>query len=260
MIPALPLDTSDTVTLAVVAGAPPSVSLTSTFDTAVPPVPAVVVAPASLVATITPALTGTVTLAWSQLVGALVSQISYTSTYMPAGVPGATETAPVAVSSVTPALVLEMKRVVTLLAVTATPARVSLLRTLGTATPPAADVVTTPVSSTATMAPAVNGTAGAVALLFAAFGSVPPAGACTVAVLAPTGVAVVAGAVPLTSIRVVAPLARVTSAVTVLPDGAAATQPASTHVIDTAVSSAGSVSLTCASATGSGPLLVTVNR
>ena len=75
MIPALPLDTSDMVTLAVVAGAPPSVSLTSTFDTAVPPVPAVVIAPASLVATITPALTGTVTVAFAQLVGALVSQM-----------------------------------------------------------------------------------------------------------------------------------------------------------------------------------------
>ena len=74
-MPGLPLDTSVRMTLDVVAAAPPSVSLTSTFGTAVPPVPDVVVAPASLFATIAPALTGTVTVAFEQLPGAFVSQM-----------------------------------------------------------------------------------------------------------------------------------------------------------------------------------------
>ncbi len=68
--------TGDSVTVPVVAPAPPSVSLASTFATAVPPA-AEVTPPESSAATIAFALpvTVTVTVAVSQFAGVAVSQI-----------------------------------------------------------------------------------------------------------------------------------------------------------------------------------------
>ena len=71
--PALLLDTNVRSTLDGVTGAPLSTSLLRTSATAMPP--AAVVLPASSMASMAPALTGTLTVAVSQLVGALTSQI-----------------------------------------------------------------------------------------------------------------------------------------------------------------------------------------
>ena len=68
------LDTKLVVTFVDVTATPLSVSLTRTLATATPPA-AEVTLPESSFATIAPALTGTVTVAFAQLVGALVSQM-----------------------------------------------------------------------------------------------------------------------------------------------------------------------------------------
>ena len=71
--------------------------------------------------------------------------------YVPAGVPGATFTAPVATSSVTFGFEVETWVSATLASVAGEPPSVSLASTLATAEPPAAPEATVPVSSTASM-------------------------------------------------------------------------------------------------------------
>ena len=71
--PAFDVDTWDRMTLPLVAGAPASVSLPSTFATAMPPVAAT--APTSSTASIAVAATVTVTVAVSQFAGTPASQM-----------------------------------------------------------------------------------------------------------------------------------------------------------------------------------------
>ena len=66
----------DKVTVASVAGAPLSVSLTRTFGTATPPEAPLATVPVSFTASMTAAPTVTVTVAVSQFVGLRISQIS----------------------------------------------------------------------------------------------------------------------------------------------------------------------------------------
>mgnify|MGYP000013354010 CR=1 FL=1 len=80
--------------------------------------------------------------------------------YVPAGVPGATLTAPVAGSSVTFGFVVVTCVRFTVASVAGTPLSVSLTRTFGTAVPPDAPDATVPVSSTASIGAAVTGAAG----------------------------------------------------------------------------------------------------
>ena len=72
--------------------------------------------------------------------------------YVPAGVPGATLTAPVAGFSVTFGFVVESWVRVTVASVAGAPLSVSFTRTFGTATPPEAPSATVPVSLTALIA------------------------------------------------------------------------------------------------------------
>ncbi len=143
-------------TVASVAGTPLSVSLTSTFGTAVPPVAPLGTVPLSSTASITAAPTVTVAIATSQFVGFSVSQISYVTSYVPAGVPGATLTAPVAGFSVTPGSVVASCVIVTVASVAGLPFNVSLTSTFGMPTPPTAPFATVPVSSTASITAALT--------------------------------------------------------------------------------------------------------
>ena len=149
------------VTLASVAGAPFKVSLASTFGTAVPPVAPDATVPVSLRASMTAAPTVTVTVAVSQFVGFSCSQIRYVTVYVPAGVAGATFTAPVAGSRVTFGWVVLTWLIVTLASVAGAPFKVSLASTLGTAVPPDAPDATEPVSLTASIGEAETTTVAA---------------------------------------------------------------------------------------------------
>ena len=86
-----------------------------------------------------------------QFVGLSCSQIWYVTVCVPAGVPGATFTAPVAGFSVTFGFVVVTCVRFTVANVTGTPFSVSLTRTFGTAVPPEAPFATVPVSSTASI-------------------------------------------------------------------------------------------------------------
>ena len=128
-------------------------SFTSTFGTATPPLAPFATVPVSGVATIGAATTVTVAVAVSQFTpGPLItSQISYVTTYVPAGVPGATFTAPVAGFSVTFGFVVDTCDSVTVDSVTGAPFSVSFTSTFGTPTPPLAPFTGPPVSSTASI-------------------------------------------------------------------------------------------------------------
>jgi hypothetical protein len=88
---------------------------------------------------------------------------------VPAGVPGATFTAPVVGSRVTPGFVVETWVRVTVASVTGTPLSVSLIRTFGTATPPVAPLATVPVSSTASITATDTTTVAVAVSQFAGF-------------------------------------------------------------------------------------------
>ena len=92
----------------------------------------------------------TVTCALAQLDGRAVSQMRYVSVSVPTRTPYATLTAPVAASSVTPALVEESCAMVTVPTVAGVPARLSFASTFSTAAR-AYGEFTEPESSCATM-------------------------------------------------------------------------------------------------------------
>ena len=205
----------------------------------------------------------TVTVAVSQFVGFSCSQIWYTSVYVPAGVPGATFTAPVAGSIVTFGFVVLTCVSVTVASVAGTPFSVSFTSTFGTAVPPAAPFATAPVSSTASIARAVTVIGGTVDVLLPGFGSVVPTGTVTVAVFAPIVFGVVTGAVPVTVMvtALPAPAAMSTFSAT-LPLPLAVPQaalPVAAQLQVTPVNWAGTVSETEAPARSDGPALVTTS-
>ena len=147
VIPALVDDTADSVTRAAVAGVPPSVSFARTLASAVLPGS---VDALSFTASMTYGdRTVTVTVASSQFEAAAISQIRYTSVWIPTAVPAATSTAPVAGSSATPSEVDDCCVSVTCAGVAGMPPSRSLARTFATAVPPA--VVTVALSSTASI-------------------------------------------------------------------------------------------------------------
>ena len=89
-----------------------------------------------------------------QFVGLSCSQIWYVTVYVPAGVPGATTTSPVAGFSVTFGFVVAVCVSTTVASVAGAPFSVSFTSTFGTATPPAAPFATVPLSGFATIAAA----------------------------------------------------------------------------------------------------------
>ena len=153
-----PLVTGTRVMSAGFTATPLSVSLVRTLTTPVPPARPFTGPAASLTASSAVAPTVMVAVAVLQLVGFRISQISYVTVYVPDGVPGATLTSPVAGFSVTFGLVVLTCVSVTVASVAGSPLSVSLTRTFGTATPPAAPLATVPVSFTAsiTAAPTVT--------------------------------------------------------------------------------------------------------
>ena len=157
-------------------------------------------------ATIGAAPTVTVTVAVSQFVGFTISQIRYTKVYVPAAVPGATLTPPVAGLMVTFGSVVLTWVITTVANVAGAPFSVSLTNTLGTATPPVAPFATMPLSLTASITTLVTGVVTVLAQRPAAghVGSPPP---LTVALLVTLGIAATVGVTGITKL-VLTPAAR----------------------------------------------------